>query len=256
MAPVIRCSRVGVRRDGRQILANVTWELGPGEHWVVLGPNGAGKSTFLRVAAGQMFPTAGRVDLLGETMGQVELQRMQRRIGWFSAELLRRIPLRETVADVVLTGSRAVTGRWRESFSVVESARCHELLAAWGLSGFEHRSIGSLSTGEQVRTLIARALMPAPDVLMLDEPTAGLDLAGREAFLKRMSAIADLPSVVVSHHLEEVPAHTSHALLIAGGKVFSGGPIDEVLTSSNISAVFGIELEVEHVGNRWQAQAR
>jgi len=256
MAPVIRCTGVGVRRDGRQILAAVDWHLKPGEHWVVLGPNGAGKSTFVRVVAGQMFPTAGDVQVLGETMGRVDLQPIQRRIGWFSAELLRRIPRREPVRDAVLTGSRAITGRWRESFSAAEVERAVHLIDQWGLSDVAQRPIGSLSTGEQVRVLIARALMPAPEVLVLDEPTAGLDIAGRESLLSRLTAISDVPSVMVSHHLEEIPAHTSHALLLRGGQVQAMGPVDAVLTSEGISALFDIDLGVQRTGSRWQAFAR
>lgn len=256
MAPVAVCSGVGVRRDGRMILQKIDWRLDPGQHWVVLGPNGAGKSTFARIVAGQLFPTEGRVDLLGSKLGQVDVTQTQQRIGWLSAEVLTRIPWRETVQDAVLTGARGVTGRWRETFTAQEQAHGQELIDAWGLNDFRDKPMGVLSRGEKVRTLIARMLMSNPELLVLDEPTAGLDIVGREMLLDRLRRISGIPSVIVTHHLEEVPDHTSHALLLFDGHVTAQGTVHTTLTDANVTSCFGMNLIVEHQGSRWTARAQ
>ena len=250
-------SGVGVRRGTTHLLADVDWSVDDGERWVVVGPNGAGKTTALSLAAARMFPTRGTVEILGETLGQVDIAELRPRIGFASSALLRDIPMHERAVDVVVTGAYAVTGRWREEYHEQDVQRAHNLLVAWGADRHAERPFASLSEGERKRVLIARALMSDPELLLLDEPGAGLDLAGREelvALLARLAADPLAPTlVVVTHHLEEIPPGITHAVLLAAGHVVASGPIERVLTDGHLSACFGLPLRVSTVGGRWTA---
>ena len=212
-----------MRRGSSVLLDAVNWNVDVDERWVILGPNGAGKTTLLQIASGQMFPTSGRVHILGERLGAVDVTEIRTRIGLSSAALAGRVPPMETVIDVVVSAGYGVVGRWRERYDELDFVRARELLAAMGISGLADRLYGTLSEGERKRALAARALMTDPELLLLDEPAAGLDLSGREDLLARLSVLAVDPfaptTVLVTHHVEEIPAAFSHVLLMRGGKV-------------------------------------
>ena len=259
-SPVLVLDRVGVVRGTSTLLDDVSWTVAEGERWVVLGPNGAGKTTLLQVAAALLHPTRGTVSLLEETVGRVDVAELRTRIGLASASLADRIPARERARDVVVTAAYAVMGRWRERYEDDDLARADELLDLLGVLPLADRTYGTLSEGERKRVQVARALMTDPELLLLDEPAAGLDLGGREDLLRRLSSLAADPlaptSVLVTHHVEEIPAGTTHALLLRGGRVQAVGPIAEVLTAEHLSAAFDIPLAVVSMGGRWYARAQ
>lgn len=256
---VVSVHGLTVRRGATVLLDEVTWQVADGERWVVLGPNGAGKTTLLQVCAAVMHPTRGQVDLLDETVGAVDVFELRPRIGLSSVAMAERIPADETVRDVILTAAWAVTGRWRERYDIADEARCSVLMRAWGVEGLAQRTFGTLSEGERKRVQIARALMPDPELLLLDEPAAGLDLAGREDLVTRLSDLARdrlAPALVlVTHHVEEIPPGFTHVLLLRAGRVVAAGPLEQTLTSTHLSATFGVPIAVERVGSRWLATA-
>lgn len=258
--PVIRCDRVTLRRGRSTLLDAVSWHTFPGQRWVILGPNGAGKTTLLQIVAALMHPTQGSVELLGTTLGQVDVFEVRSRIGFSSAAMADRLPMDETVENVVLTAAYAVTGRWRERYDLGDEVRASILLRHMGIESYAKRTFGTLSEGERKRVQIARALMPDPELLLLDEPAAGLDLAGREDLLARLTDISLDPfapaMVMVTHHLEEIPLGFTHALLLRDGKVVTQGAVDDVLTNEALSATFGIPIHVDKIEGRWFARAR
>lgn len=259
MSDVLHLSGVSVLRDGATLLDAVDWDVAEGERWVVLGPNGAGKTTLLQVASANLHPSRGRAALLGEELGAVDVFELRPRIGLSSAALAERLPARETVRDVVLTASYAVVGRWREQYEQLDSARAEELLSALGVAHLARRRFGTLSEGERKRVQIARALMTDPELMLLDEPAAGLDLGGREDLVRRLGLIAADQSapalVLVTHHVEEIPPGFTHVLLLRGGRAVAGGPLGSTLTSALLTATFGVPLEVTRAGDRWSARA-
>ena len=259
MTTVLDFSRVGLRRGEKTILEDVTWRVADGERWVILGPNGAGKSTVLQIASARLHPTSGSVSVLGEQLGRVDVFELRPRIGLSSSMLVDRIPGSETVLDVVLTATYGVTGRWRESYEEQDVARAHDLLAAFGVDHLDARFFGSLSEGERKRVQIARSLMSDPELLLLDEPAAGLDLGGREELVGALGELAsDRRSpvlVLVTHHVEEVPPGFTHALLMRAGSIEVAGPLEEALTPQHLSRTFGLDLTVERHRNRWSARA-
>ncbi len=250
---------VSVVRDGATLLADVDWTVVEGERWVLLGPNGAGKTTLLSIAAAALFPSRGTVELLGERFGQVDLAELRVRVGLSSSILSDRVPPQERAVDVVVTAAHAVLGRWRETYDDTDVARATSLLARVGMRAFVDRRYGTLSEGERKRVLLARALMTDPELLLLDEPAAGLDLGAREALLRLLARLAGgagaPPSVLVTHHVEEIPVGTTHALLLARGRVVAAGPVAEVLTGPVLSRAFGLPLVVEARDGRWTARA-
>jgi iron complex transport system ATP-binding protein len=258
VAHVIDISDAVVRRGDAFLLDGASLRVGEGERWVVMGPNGAGKTTLLLIAAARLFPTSGRAELLGEEVGAVDLAELRPRIGWASSSVGADIPAGESVRDVVMTGAWAVTGRWREHYDVSDVERADQLLLEWGMAALGHRTFGTLSEGERKRTLIARALMADPELLLLDEPGAGLDLGGREDLVERLARLAADPLapalVVVTHHVEEVPATFTHALLLRGGRVVAAGPAPEVLVSERVTEAFGMPITVERADGRWFAR--
>ncbi len=257
--PVLALSHATVVRGGRRILDDVEWSVEEGERWVVLGPNGAGKTTVMQLAAALMHPSDGHVEVLDETLGAVDVFELRPRIGLVSAALAEQIPGRENVLDVVLTASYAVVGRWREPYDSVDRHRAAQLLAAVGAGDLTARAYGTLSEGERKRTQIARALMSDPELLLLDEPAAGLDLGGREDLVRRLGALAADPMspamVLVTHHVEEIPPGFTHALLLRNGRVVVSGAVDDVLTPAWLTATFGIPLVVDRRGGRFSARA-
>jgi iron complex transport system ATP-binding protein len=257
---VVRMAGVGVRRGETMLLDGVDWTVELDERWVVLGPNGAGKTTLLRLAAAELHPTVGTVDVLGERLGRVDVFELRTRIGLSSAALGLRVPGDEIVRDVVISAGYAVLGRWRERYDPLDAERADELLGALGLRGLAGRPFGTLSEGERKRALIARALMTDPELLLLDEPAAGLDLGGREDLVARLSTLANDPdapaSVLVTHHVEEIPPGYSHCLLLRGGRVVAAGLLDDVLTDEYLSSTFGLPLAVQRRRGRYTAWLR
>jgi iron complex transport system ATP-binding protein len=246
-------------RVGATLLAGIDWVVEEGQRWAVLGPNGAGKSTLLAVAGASLFPSSGTVTLLGERYGEADLGELRTRVGLSTSSLNDRIPPHEKAVDVVVTAAHGVVGRWVEKYDEDDVARASDLLARVGLRAFVNRRFGSLSEGERKRVLLARALMTDPELLLLDEPAAGLDLGAREALLRLLTRLAAVsgptPTVLVTHHVEEIPVGTTHALLLARGRVVASGPAAQVLTSANLTQAFGIPLVVEGSAGRWSARS-
>ncbi|WP_328395412.1 ABC transporter ATP-binding protein [Nocardia sp. NBC_00416] len=256
--PVLELTDVTFRRDGNQIIDGISLTVRAGEHWALLGPNGAGKSTLLGFCGAVTHPSSGTVHVLGEQLGHVELQKLRRSIGHVDPRHPLRYPL--PVRDVVLTGLTGTVDtptRWSARADQIDAATA--ALEAVGMAAKADRSWLTLSQGERGRTLIARALITAPRLLLLDEPTTGLDVAAREQLLHTIDALdrthPDLASVLVTHHLEELPTTTTHALLIAGGRTVATGSAAEIITTAHISAAFDHPVRVERQGGRWSARS-
>jgi iron complex transport system ATP-binding protein len=250
---------VTVRRGGATLLRSIDWTIRAGQRWVVIGANGAGKSTLLATLAGALAPTTGSVSLLGEPLAEADLDDLLPRIGWASAALADLIPAEEIVLDVVLTASQASVHRGGEQYEYADVARAQDLLAQVGCRRLVDRQFATLSEGERKRVQLARAVMTDPELLLLDEPAAGLDLGGREALLRLLGRLAldrgAAVQVLVSHHVEEIPEGFTHALLIREGEAIAAGPIDVTLTSAALSRTFGLPLRVLAHRGRWTARA-
>jgi iron complex transport system ATP-binding protein len=259
MPSVLQFSDVSVVRDGNPIVNSVDWVVDASERWVVLGPNGAGKTTMLQLAAAQMHPTSGRVQVLDDTLGKADVFELRPRIGFASSALARRVPGDERVIDVVLTAAYSVTGRWNESYDEIDTKRAQRVLDEWKLGHLSGRRFGDLSDGEQKRVQIARAVMTDPELLLLDEPAASLDLGAREELLGLLGGFARNTSspamVMVTHHVEEIPLGFGHALILANGAVKASGRIEEVITSEILSDAFGLPLAVTSQDGRYAARA-
>jgi iron complex transport system ATP-binding protein len=260
MVAVVDLAGVSIVRGGSTLLDDITVQIDETDRWVVIGPNGAGKTTLLQVLGAQIHPTGGVAGLLGEVLGTVDVFELRPRIGITSAALAERIPRSERVHDVVVSASYAVLGRWREDYDELDHQRADELLDQLGIGGLVDRTFGTLSEGERKRVQIARALMTDPELLLLDEPAAGLDLAGREALVRTLSDLAQdayaPATVLVTHHVEEIPVGITHALLLKGGKLVAAGPVDDTLTAEHLSATFDLPLELSRTDGRWAARAR
>ena len=258
-AAALALAGVTLRLDGDAVLDGVDWTVGRAERWVVLGPTGAGKTSLLRIAALHLHPSAGRVEVLGEVLGRCDVRAVRARIGWSSAALADRLEQRMTAREVVVTARHGDLAPWWHRPTDADRARSDELLGHVDCAHLADRPFASLSAGERQRVLLARALLTDPGLLLLDEPTAGLDVAGREllvADLARLARDAGAPPVVlVTHHLEEVPPGFSHALVLRAGRVVAAGPIAEVLTDAVLSDAFGLRLRVTHDAGRWTARA-
>ena len=259
MVEVLGMRAATVIRAGRPILDSVDWSVHDSERWVILGPNGAGKTTLLQLAAAQIHPSRGEVRVLGERMGAVDVFELRPRIGLASAALAERIPPDEIVRDVVITAGWAVTGRWREEYDSTDVNRADAVLEQIGAADLARRTFGTLSEGERKRVQIARALMTDPELLLLDEPAAGLDLGGREDLVTRLAAIAGdrwAPAIVlVTHHVEEIPQGFTHLMLMRDGGIVAAGPIGEVLSGRALTQTFGLPLRAGHVRGRYWARA-
>ncbi len=259
MGDVLAFADVSVVRGANTLLDRVNWDVEEGERWVVLGPNGAGKTTMLQIAAARMHPSSGVAGVLGEVLGAVDVFELRPRIGLSSASIADRIPGSERVIDVVVTAAYGMVGRWREAYDESDFGRATELLEQLGVGQFASRQFGTLSEGERKRVLIARALMTDPELMLLDEPAAGLDLGGREDLVARLGQIAqdtEAPAIVlVTHHVEEIPLGFTDVLLLRDGAVVAAGPLDVTLTDANLSATFALPLTVECHGGRWYARA-
>ena len=254
---ILRLTGVSVRRSGRTILGPIDWTVGAGERWVVIGPNGSGKTTLAQVASTYLWPTTGVVDVLGETIGRVDARELRRRIGYAGAGLEVAIDPDLTALDVVVTARHAALGPWWHTFSDEEHRRARRLLDEIGAGELSDRPFGLLSTGERRRVQIARALMPDPDLLILDEPGSSLDLGARETLVRDLARLADRPRpaaiVLVTHHLEEIPGGFESALVLGGGRAVAAGPIRDTLTGPDLSAAFGMPIEVGFRAGRFSA---
>jgi iron complex transport system ATP-binding protein len=259
MSSALEFTDVVVRRDGRDIVDHVTWNVSEDQRWVVLGPNGAGKTTLLQLADTLLHPTSGTVTILGETLGRTDVFEIRPRIGFASTALARRIPQDETVLNTVMTAAYSVMGRWNEQYEGVDERRAREVLAEWKLEHLSDRLFGTLSDGEQKRVQIARAVMTDPELLLLDEPTASLDLGSREELLQLLSAYAASPyppaMIMVTHHVEEIPVGFTHVMLLRAGGIVAAGPIAQTLTAEALSEAFGMPIALTAEGGRYAARA-
>ena len=259
MAAVVDLAGVSIVRGGATLLDDVDWTVDESDRWVVIGPNGAGKTTLLQILAAQIHPSSGVAGLLGEVLGTTDVFELRPRIGLTSAALAERVPRSERVHDVVVSASYAVVGRWREQYDALDHERADELLAQLRIAELADRTFGTLSEGERKRVQIARALMTDPELLLLDGPAAGLDLTGRESLVRTLSDLAQDPyapaSVLVTHHVEEIPAGITHALLLKRGRVTAAGPLRETLTAENLSTTFELPLTLSETDGRWAARA-
>jgi iron complex transport system ATP-binding protein len=260
MARVVDLNNVTLIRDKKPILNNVDWQIEPSQRWVIIGPNGAGKTSLLRIAAAQIHPSTGQATILGERLGEINVFELRTRIGFASSAQAAHIPNSETVLNAVMTASYAINGRWNEQYDDIDERRARRVLGEWGLADFADRAFGTLSDGERKRTQIARSVMPDPELLLLDEPVASLDLAAREQTIRIIGEYASSPyapaMVMVTHHLEEIPSGFTHALILVDGQVYAAGEINSTLTSEKISEAFGFDIEVSHVNGRFQAHAK
>jgi iron complex transport system ATP-binding protein len=259
MSRVIDLNNITVLREGRAIVNNVDWQVDSDQRWVIIGPNGAGKTTLLRVAAAQIHPSSGQATVLGERLGEINVFDLRTRIGFASSALASHIPNSETVLNAVMTAAYAVTGRWNEKYDDIDERRARRVLAEWNLSELADRAFGTLSDGERKRTQIARAVMADPELLLLDEPVASLDLAAREQTISTIGQYAQSPYapaiVMVTHHLEEIPAGFTHAMIVVDGEVYAAGTIESTLTSDKISEAFGFSMIVSQESGRYRARA-
>ena len=247
-----------IRRSGVTLVGPVSWQVELDEKWVVLGPNGAGKTSLLRIAAAEVHPTSGTAHVLGEVLGRVDINELKPRIGLSSSALASRVPADEKVSDLVVSAGYGVLGRWRERYDKVDTDRALDMLESLGAEHLAARAYGTLSEGERKRVLIARALMTDPELLLLDEPAAGLDLGGREELVARLTHLAmdpDSPAtVLVTHHVEEIPPGFTHGLLLKEGEVVAQGLLDTVLTSANLSEAFSQSIALDKVDGRYFAR--
>ncbi|MGJ9412431.1 ABC transporter ATP-binding protein [Aeromicrobium sp. CF4.19] len=258
MTAVVELDSVTVLRPGKALLQDVSWTVEDSQRWVVLGANGAGKSTLMQIVGAQMYPTTGTATILGERLGETEVFDLRTRIGHSGTAIAERIPPRETVEDCIVSAAHAVTGRWREQYDAADLERARQIMAELRIGALAHRTFGTLSEGERKRTLIARALMTDPELLLLDEPGAGLDLGAREDLLMSLDMLSSAPGapvlVMVSHHVEEIPAGFTHVLMLRDGKIIAHGPIEETLTAQTLGRTFGMRLELELVDGRYTAR--
>lgn len=249
---------VSLRRGGQVLVGPVTCQVELDERWVIIGPNGAGKTSLLRIAAATEHPSSGIAYVLGERLGRVDVSELRYRVGLSSSSLAQRIPVDEVVRDLVVSAGYAVLGRWRETYDEIDYERAVNILESVGAEHLADRRYGTLSEGERKRVLIARALMADPELLLLDEPAAGLDLGSREELVARLSDLAadpDAPAMVlVTHHVEEIPPGFTHCLLLAEGQAVAAGLLSDVLTAENLTKAFGQSISLDVIDDRYFAR--
>lgn len=258
MTEVLALEGVSVRRGDNEILRDVTWTVSDQDRWVILGPNGAGKTTLVSIVGARLHPTSGTARVLEETIGETDVRELRVRVGLSSAALADRLPARETVRNVVMTAAHGVTGRWREEYDALDEERADALLAAFGMADFADREYGTLSEGERKRVQVARALMPDPELLILDEPAAGLDLGGREELLSALTELAgdhrSPAMIMVTHHVEEIPTGFTHVMLMRDGGIVAAGEIAQTLTAEALEATYGMPVALTADAGRYSAR--
>jgi iron complex transport system ATP-binding protein len=256
---VLRLADVTVVRPPATLLDRVSWIVRPGERWVVLGPNGSGKTTLMRVASLYLHPSTGTVDVLGHRLGRVDVRRLRTRIGFVSPAFADMLRPEIAAVEAVMSAREAALETWWHTYGPDDLAAARALLARTGAASLAEQSFGTLSSGERQRVLLARSLWGDPGLVLLDEPTAGLDLGAREDLVRRLAHLADdagtPPTVLVTHHVEEIPPGFTHALLIRGGRVLAAGPIDRTLDAEALSATFGLALRLDRRDGRYSARA-
>jgi len=259
MSTVLELADVSVRRGQATLLDAVSWTVNEGDRWVILGANGAGKTTLVQLCSAQIHPSSGVIGILGEVLGAVDVFELRPRIGYTSAAIAERIPRDELVRDVVVSASYGIVGRWREHYDEPDHDPARALLVEVGAGKLLDRTFGTLSEGERKRVQIARALMADPELLILDEPAAGLDLGAREDLVARLGDLAEdaasPPLILVTHHVDEIPRGFTHALLLRRGRAVAAGPIDGALTAATLSECFAMSLSLERRDDRWSARA-
>ena len=258
-APAIEMRQAQVRIDGRVVLGPIDLKVGRGERWVLLGPNGGGKTTLLALAGARRQPSSGRVTVLGITVGTADVRTLHPKISHTSHVLAERMPPDLSVLTVVLTGKRSTLSPWFQQFDDADEHRAARLLEQVGCGHLAERRFATASQGERQRVLLARALFPDPELLLLDEPASGLDLPARETLIEALDAVAAPPSapttVLATHHLEEIPPSSTHAALLRDGRLVTSGEVEGVLTPQWLEDCFGLPMEVGRRGARWWATA-
>ena len=254
---VVRIDAATVRIGENRILGPISLAVHEAESWVILGPNGSGKTTLLDLAGALRHPTTGSVSVLGDRLGTVDVRSLRARIGFVGHHVAEAIPASLSVRDVVLIGKRSTLVPWMQTFDDDDQRLAERLLDQVGCVGLAERPLWSCSQGERQRVLLARALFGRPELLLLDEPMAGLDLPGREMLLRALSSTADVapPTILVTHHLEEIPSTATHAALLRDGQSIAAGLIHAALTDANVSACFGLTLSISSKDGRWRAHA-
>ncbi|GAA1730754.1 ABC transporter ATP-binding protein [Aeromicrobium alkaliterrae] len=258
MTSAIKLTDVSVIRSESVLLDRVDWKVREGERWIVLGPNGAGKTTLMQIASATTFPSSGEAKILGQVLGTVDLFELRTRIGHTSLTVADRLPPAESVRDAVLSAAHGVTGRWREQYDEMDTAQADQIIGELGIAHLAGRTFGTLSEGERKRVLIARALMTDPEMIVLDEPAAGLDLGAREDLVASLANLASDDAapvlVLVTHHVEEIPPGFTHVLMLRQGAVVAEGPIPSTLTAANLTRTFGTDLELTVADGRYSAR--
>jgi iron complex transport system ATP-binding protein len=258
--PVIALDDVTVQREGVPVLTGVDWRVDAGQRWVVLGPNGSGKTTLLQAAAARLWPTAGVVEVLGSRLGRVDVRTLRSRVALVSGAVTRQLRADVSARDVVASGRYGALETWWNTYTAHDWEKADQLLDRGGVRDIAARPFGVISEGERQQVLLARALMSQPEVLMLDEPFAGLDLGARERLLVQLAVLASDPDsppiVLVTHHCEEIPQGFTHGGLVSHGALVAAGPIEEVVTSDLVSSCFGVEVTVGCTDGRWWSRAR
>ena len=258
--PALAMVGVGFTRDGRDLLDGVDWRVEADQDWVVIGLNGSGKTSLIRIAALYEHPSRGTVDVLGERLGRTDVRVLRTRLSLVSAAMADLVRPNLSAAEVVMCGRFAALEPWWHTYTEADRARARALLAAQGVGAVADHPMGTLSSGERQRTLLARALMNEPGLVLLDEPTAGLDLRGREELVDRLDALAvdpdAAPLVLVTHHVEEIPPGFTHLLALRDGRVLAQGPVDDVLTAELLSDTFGLPLVLERRDGRLHGTVR
>ncbi len=256
--PALLLDGIRLRIGDTEILRGVTFRVEPHERWVVLGANGAGKTTLLRVAGLYQHPTSGVVEVLGQRLGRCDVRTLRERIAFSSPAIAAALEPRMSATEVVMTAKYAALAPWWHRYEDADRDRAHALLERFGCGTVASHPFPTLSAGERQRVLLARALMREPELVLLDEPTAGLDIGGREQILGDLQTIAGSPDaapvVLVTHHLEEIPPGFTHALVLRAGEAIAAGPIDDTVTGGVMSECFGVALRVESHGGRFAAR--
>jgi len=250
---------VTVQRAGVPVLRGVDWRVDVADRWVILGPNGSGKTTLLQVAGARLWPTAGTVEILGARLGTVDVRTLRPRVALVSGSVTRQLRADLAARDVVVSGRHGALETWWNRYTEKDWEKADALLALGGVGDLGDRPFGVISEGERQQVLLARALMSDPELLLLDEPFAGLDLGARERLLVRLTAVAadpaSPPTVLVTHHCEEIPLGFTHGGLVSGGRLVASGPLPEVVTSARVSACFGVAVTVGCGDGRWWSRA-